>query len=152
MSYQHNLQEIINKKETDNSVLMKFKDATIAFLKQENLIANSNLSYDDNEDRITDFIGYYIRNTLTKKDIDCIICDYGISKAMKLFHDYHKIGLDSADIEICEILTIEDYGIEREIVELIINDEIGHNNNWRIEGDGRYNTYAQIQSTLIHNI
>jgi hypothetical protein len=141
--------DAIIKKEEDENVLIKFKDMTIAFIKEKEITVTENISYnnEENEKKIDDFIFNYIRN-LTKKQMNSIICDYGISKGLKLFHNYHKIGLDDPDIEICEILNTEDYGIEKEIVELIIKNEIGYHTNWRTDGDGRLNTIIEYENAI----
>jgi len=137
-----------NAAENRFSLLLKFKTAVLAFCEENKVTISAGLSDDEDDGFIADFVNQYIRKTLTPKQLDTIICDYGISKSMKLFHDYQKIGLNSPDIEICEILSMEDYGIEKEIVELIINDEIGYRINWRTEGDGKLNTATDYEAAL----
>lgn len=131
--------QILMSLDATENVLQKFKDAVLVFCEKNDITILANLVTDDDDNRITIFVSDYIKKTLTKKQIDSIICDYGISKSMKLFHDFQKIGLNSPDTEICDILSMEDYGIEKEIVELIINDEIGYRTDWRTTGDGALN-------------
>jgi hypothetical protein len=126
------------------SVLMKHKSIISEVIAELGLTIIEDISDNEDSEKIRDIISDYIRRILTKKDIDAIICEYGISKAMKLFHDYQKIGLDSPHIEICEILAMEDYGIENEIVELIIKDAIGFENSWRTTGHGKPTTPEEV--------
>jgi hypothetical protein len=49
---------------------------------------------------------------------------------MKLFHDFKKIELNLPNIEIYEILAIEDYDLENELVKLILNKEFGIDTSW----------------------
>lgn len=148
----HEIEKYVTEKESTTNVLNKFKDAVMAFCEEKKISISPNLSDDADDDLINDFVGDYIRKTLVPKQLDSIISDYGISKSMKLFHDFHKIGLDSPDVEICEILSIEDYGLEREIVELIINEEIGYNIDWRTNGDGRLNTVTEYEAVLTAHV
>ena len=138
------------KKEENVNVLGKFKDATIDFFNKNKIAITPSIQDISEEHYITicDFINDYI-NSLTKKQIDTIICNYGISNGMKLLHDYHKIGLDTPDIGICDIISTIDNGIEKEIVELILYDEIGYNINWRTEGTGKLNTYIEFEDAMI---
>jgi hypothetical protein len=138
------------KKEENVNVLGKFKDDTIDFFNKNKIAITPSIQDISEEHYITicDFIKDYI-NSLTKKQIDNIICHYGISNGMKLLHDYHKIGADTPDIGICEIISTIDYGFEKEIVELILYDEIGYNINWRTEGTGKLNTYIEFEDAMI---
>lgn len=126
------------------SVIAKHTQIITGIINDKGLTIMSSLSDNEDSEQIQDIIDHYIRKLLTKKEIDAFICEYGISKAMKLFHDFQKIGLNSPHIEICEILATEDYGIENEIVELIIKDAIGFENTWRTKGDGKATTQEEI--------
>ena len=133
-------------KEYDPSIsaLMKHKSIISEVIAELGLTIIEDISDNEDSEKIRDIISDYIRRVLTIKEIDTIICEYGISKAIKLFHDYQKIGLDSPHIEICEIIATEDYGLENEIVELILNDAIGFENSWRTTGHGKATTQEEI--------
>jgi len=126
-----------NEYEPKSEVILKHKLIVSGIIVDTGFTIMKDLSDNEDSRQIQDIIDNYIRNSLTKKEIDEIICKYGISKAMKLFHDFQKIGLNSPHIEICEILAKEDYGLEKEIVELIIKDAIGFETSWRTTGDGK---------------
>jgi len=126
------------------SVLEKFKNVVIDFLAKEKIVVSQSI-YNTNE-IIDNMIRNYIK-CLTKKEIDSIVCEYGISKAMKLLHDYNKICLDKHDTFICHNIANK-HNIEESIVELIINDEIGYKINWRFEGNGRFNTIQEIEDAV----
>jgi hypothetical protein len=48
---------------------------------------------------------------MTYKDVDTIICEYGIAKAMRLFNDYRIIGMGDEDIS--DFLASDDNYLER---------------------------------------
>ena len=52
-------------------------------------------------------------------------------KGFQLFYDYHRFCLGDSYKDICEYFEISDYGINDSIIQLIINEEIGFENNWR---------------------
>lgn len=126
------------------SVIAKHTQTIMGLINDKGLTIMSDISDNEDSEQIQDIISDYIKKVLTKKERDAFICEYGISKAMKLFHDFQKIGLNSPHIEICEILAMEDYGIENEIVEIIIKDAIGFENNWRTNGDGKPTTQEEV--------
>jgi hypothetical protein len=134
--------------DNEQSLIAKHTATIISLIKDKGLTIFKDLSDEEDSVGIRDIISNYIRKTLTKNGIDAIICEYGISKAMKLFHDFQKIGLNSPYLEICEILADEDYGIEREIIELIFNDAIGFECTWRSNGDGKVTTQEEIITAL----
>jgi len=134
--------------EPNTSVIAKHTRAIGDLISDKGLEIVEGLIDNENSQQIQDIISHYIRKVLTKKEIDVFICEYGISKAMKLFHDYQKIGLNSPHIEICDILSMEDYGLEEEIVDLIIKDAIGFESNWRTTGDGKPTTQEELVATL----
>jgi len=115
---------------------MKHVSTIHGLIFEKGLTIMEELSDNEDSEEIQDIISNYIRRIITKKDTDAIICEYGIAKSMKLFNDFHITGMGEPWEEICEILTMEDYGLEKEIVELILKDEIGFETNWRITGDG----------------
>jgi len=130
------------------SALTKHKSIVSGVISDSGLTIMNDLSDNEDSEKIQEIISNYIRRVLSKKEMDAIICDYGISKAMKLFHDFQKIGLNSPHIEICEILSMEDYGLENELVELILKEEIGFENSWRTTGDGVKTTEEELVATL----
>jgi len=130
------------------SALKKHTSIVAGVIFDSGLTIMNDLSDNEDSEKIQEIISDYIRRVLTKKELDAIICDYGISKAMKLFHDFQKIGLNSPHIEICEILAMDDYGLENELVELIIKEEIGFETNWRISGDGLQTTQEELVATI----
>ena len=82
------------------------------------------------------FIYEYIKN-LTDKQVDDVICEYSISKAITLFYSFHKIGMGFSDEEICELLKhCEKYLVVNEMVQLIFKDEVGFDNDWRDNDKG----------------
>lgn len=87
----------------------------------------------ENAIKIDTFFHTYIYKTLNQKQIDAILCNYGIVKALNLFHDFHRIGLGDSAEDICEFL--EDtgyYSVDREMVELIFQDAVGYHSDWRL--------------------
>jgi len=112
---------------------MKHVSTIHGLISDKGLIIMEELSDNDDSDEIQDIITNYIRRIITKKEMDAIICDYGIAKAMKLFHDFHCIGLNDSLEEISDILTMENYGLEKEIVELILKEEIGFETMWKTQ-------------------
>jgi hypothetical protein len=130
--------------EPSTSVIAKHTLTITGLIRDKGLTIMADLSDNEDSEQIQDIISNYIRKVITKKEIGTFICEYGISNSMKLFHDFQKIGLNSSHIEICEILAMEDYGLEKEIVELIIKDAIGFESNWRITGDGKQITQEEI--------
>mgnify|MGYP001060111240 CR=1 FL=1 len=137
------------------SVINKHTQTIAGLISDKGLTIMPDLSDNEDSEQIQDIISNYIRMNMTKKDINAFICEYGISNSMKLFHDFQKIGLNSPYIEICEILATEDYGLEKEIVELIIKDSIGFESNWRITGDGVVKTINQediVEAFKAHSI
>jgi hypothetical protein len=79
-----------------------------------------------------DFIIYNDIKKLNQEERDTIICNYGMSKAIKLIHKSYKIGLGDSPQEICEYLEYSsDISIEQDMIEHIIKDEIKFVNIWR---------------------
>lgn len=118
----------INK--PNESILMNHVSTVYGLIQDNGLVIMSEISDNDDSEKIQDIISNYIRKIIRKKDADAIICEYGISKSMKLFNDFHKICLEDSCEEITEILNTDDYGLEKEIVELILKEEIGFETNW----------------------
>jgi len=69
---------------------------------------------------------------LSHQEKDRILCEYGIMKAIMLFHDYRKNGLGDNAEEICEFMEDDNFGMIDGMIELILKDEIPYDNNWRI--------------------
>ena len=118
------------------SVLTLHVSTVKGLIEEKGLTIMEELSDNEDNEQIQDIISNYTRRIITKKDINAVVCEYGISKAMKLFNDYHLIGMGDSCEEISDILSMEDYGLEKEIVDLILKEEIGFETNWRITGDG----------------
>ncbi len=112
------------------STLMNHVSTVYGLIQDNGLVIMSEVSDNDDSEKIQDIISNYIRKIIRKKDSDAIICEYGISKAMKLFNDFHGLYLGDSSEEISEILNTDDYGLEKEIVELILKQEIGFETDW----------------------
>jgi hypothetical protein len=121
--------------EEKNKVIGKFKTDVLAMITEKNLRV-STICENDNHDSeiIDDFIYKYIKN-LSQKDKDSILCDYGIMKAIVLFHDHLRIGCGDSAEEICEFFEDEKYGMYESMIKLIICDEINFQNDWRNNGN-----------------
>ena len=72
---------------------------------------------------------------LSNQQKDRILCEYGIMKAIMLFHDFRKIGLGDSAREICEFMEDDKYGMVDDMITLILKDEIPYDNNWRVNAD-----------------
>ena len=81
--------------------------------------------------QIDEFFHTYIYKTLQQEQVDAIICKYGITKALALLHDFHRIGLGDSDEEICEIIENPDLNADREMVGLIFQDAVEYHSDWR---------------------
>ena len=91
----------------------------------------TNIHNDKTEDLIENFITTYIYTNMTQEEVNSILCQYGIAKAMALFHDFHVIGMRCTRRDVCEY--IEDPSLKTDycMVELIFLDAVGFHNNWR---------------------
>jgi len=124
----------------NNNIIKKMKEEILDMITKNNFTISKNILNEENEeedcvedcdcDNINIIILSYIKN-LTEKQKDNIICEYGMMKGFQLFYDYHRICLGDSYQDICECFEISDYGINDSIIQLIINDEIGFENNWR---------------------
>lgn len=112
----------------NNNIIKKMKEEILDMITISKNILNE--EEDCDHENINIIILSYIRN-LTEKQKDNIICEYGMMKGFQLFYDYHRICLGDSYQDICECFEISDYGINNSIIQLIINDEIGFENNWR---------------------
>ena len=75
----------------------------------------------DMEDEVIDWIRDYIKN-LSQNQINVILCDYGINKALKLMYDISKKFEMGDDEDFCEKLLSNPS--DTQMVELIFRDEI----------------------------
>ena len=82
----------------------------------------------DSFEEVQDWIGDYI-SSLNQAQINSILCDYGINKALMRFHDWYTIGLGDTADDICEEIKMN-HG-EENMVQLILNDAVNFNSNWR---------------------
>jgi hypothetical protein len=82
----------------------------------------------DSFEEVQDWIGDYI-SSLNQAQINSILCDYGINKALLLFHDWYTIGLGDTADDICEEIKMNHS--EENMVQLILNDAVNFNSNWR---------------------
>jgi hypothetical protein len=117
------------------SVLASHVSTINGLIEEKGLTIMEDLSDNEDSEEIQDIITNYIRRIITKKDINSIICEYGISKSMKLFNDFHRIGMGDSCKEISDILSTNDYSLEKEVVDLILKEEIGFETNWRTTSD-----------------
>ena len=82
---------------------------------------------DKREDEVHHWIYNYINN-LSQNQINVILCDYGINKALKLIYNYHTIGMGDSDAEFCEELLFDPS--DRQMVDLILKDEAKFMSEW----------------------
>jgi hypothetical protein len=80
---------------------------------------NAELCLDLRADTVHDWIYNYIKN-LSQNQINSILCDYGINKALQLKYDYH-IGMGDSNTDFCEELLLNP--ADKEMVELIFLNE-----------------------------
>lgn len=77
------------------------------------------------------FIANYI-NSLKQSQVEKIIHEYGFLKSITIWYQYYKVGLGETDENICcDIANCEAMMIDREIVQLILQDAVKFNNDWR---------------------
>ena len=81
---------------------------------------------EDNE--VHDWIYSYINN-LSQNQVNVILCDYGINKAIKLVYDFHTNGMGDSDAEFCEEFLFNPPDIQ--MVDLILKDEAKFMSDWR---------------------
>jgi hypothetical protein len=89
---------------------------------------NAEVCVDDREDEVHDWIADYIK-ILSQNQVNAILCDYGINKALKLVYDFHTIGLGDGDADFCEELLLNPS--DRQMVELIFKDEAKFMSDWK---------------------
>lgn len=70
-------------------------------------------------DKVRHWIYNYIKN-LSQNQINSILCDYGINKALQLKYDYH-MGMCDSNTEFCEELLLNP--ADQEMVECIFLNE-----------------------------
>ena len=101
---------------------------------KENVLADIS---DDNLESYYDIEFVICRNimNLSHEEKDRIICEYGIMKAIMLFHDFRKNGLGDDAREICEFMEDDKFGMIDDMIALILKDEIPYDNNWRINAN-----------------
>jgi hypothetical protein len=117
--------------DTKNKEIGKFKKEILTMITNKNLKISEYICDDDTDaEIIQDFIFNYCKK-ISLEQKNTIICDYGMLKGMKLFYDFHRLGLGDSYEEICEYFELDDYMINDIIIELIIKDEIGFHSNWR---------------------
>jgi hypothetical protein len=90
---------------------------------------NAQVCVDDKEDEVHDWICDYMNN-LSQNQINVILCDYGINKALKQIYDFHTIGMGDSDADFCEELLINPS--DRQMVELIFKGEAKFMSGWKI--------------------
>lgn len=123
------------------SLIDKYNDETIIFQRKFNEFCDKNninkqldhsiIRNDATELKIDGFIRNYIYNTLTQEQVNAILCKYGLTKAIALFHDFHVIGMNCSAIHVCEYLADPDLKSDYYMVELIFLDVVGFHSNWR---------------------
>jgi hypothetical protein len=114
-------------------ILNKFKKDILDMIFENELTINTAIddnSNQENDEKIKKFINKYIKDTLTKKEKNIILINYGFSRAIKLYHDFQKVAINSSNDQICYNLSTDDNGIDDEIIEIIINVEIGFHTDW----------------------
>ena len=112
-----------------------FKEEYRKYIEELNCVGvNFSISVEECENslKIDRFFHTYIYKKLQQKQVDAILCNYGIAKALTLFHDFHRIGLGDSAQEICEFLEeTYCYSVDREMVELIFQDAVEYHSDWR---------------------
>jgi hypothetical protein len=126
----------IVKNDREENCLIHAKKNIITIINEQDLtispcINRESLDIVLNDEAVNDIITNYVFKILTQNQINNIIIKYGINKAIVLLHDWHSIGLGDSSQEICEEITDRVYIADRNIVEIIIKDEIGFHCNWR---------------------
>ena len=126
----------IVKNDREENFLIRAKKNIITIINEQNLTIspyNNRESLETvlNDETVNDIITYYVLKILTQNQINNIIINYGINKAIVLLHDWHSIGLGDSSREICEEITDREYIADRNMVEIIIKEEIGFHCNWR---------------------
>ena len=82
-------------------------------------------------EEVEDWIGNYI-SSLKQTQINSILCNYGINKALLLLRDFHTIGMGDTMDDVYE--EIEMCNIEENMTKLILKDEVNFNSNWKHNG------------------
>ena len=90
---------------------------------------NAGVLEDDKEDDVHHWISDYLKN-LTQNQVNSILCQYGINKAIKLIYDFHIIGLGDKDAEFCEELLWNPSDMQ--MVELIFKEEAEFMSDWKL--------------------
>ena len=99
--------------------------------KISNLMQYSIIRNNKHEAIIDQFIMTYIYKSLSQEQVNAIICQYGITKAMALLHDFHIIGMKCSHVDVCEYIMDPELKSEYLMVELIFLDAVEFHNNWR---------------------
>lgn len=92
----------------------------------------NNLEFDSAFEDMEDWIGDYV-SSLKQRQINSILCDYGINKALLLLHDFHKIGMGDTADDICEVIEI--CQTEETMVQLVLSDAVNFHTIWRRNSD-----------------
>lgn len=85
-------------------------------------------AFEEMEDWIVDYT-----SSLKQRQINSILCDYGINKALILLRDFHIIGLGDTADDICEV--IEMHQTEQNMAQLILKDAVNFHTIWRKNND-----------------
>ena len=106
-------------------VTIQNRDEVAFFKIKYDKFAKDNKATDEEVD---DWIYNYIKN-LSQNQVNAVMCNYGINKAVKLMYDFHKIGMGDSDAEFCEELM--HHPADRYMVDLIFKDEVKFMSDWR---------------------
>jgi|SaaInlV_125m_DNA_1040241.scaffolds.fasta_scaffold06428_6 hypothetical protein len=116
--------------EPDISALKRHALIIRGIINDQGLAIKNQFNFYEDFDVIDRVIIDYSLKTMTNRDIQTIICEYGIAKAMKLFSNYRIFDMGYNDIS--EFLAADNNNIEREIIYIIMKEEIGFQTDWRI--------------------
>jgi hypothetical protein len=109
-----------------------FKTKYTMFIKSKGYDAldftKASVLLDDKADEVHDWIVDYTYN-LSQNQINAILFDYGINKALKLMYDFHKIGMGDDDAGFCEELVVN--SADRDMVDLIFKDKVEFMSGWK---------------------
>ena len=91
--------------------------------KINNLMKYTIIHNDKTEDIIDTYINRYICN-LTQHQVNNILCEYGIAKAIALFHDFHVIGMNCSKSHVCDYFEDPSLKTDYHMIELIFLDVV----------------------------
>ena len=125
-----NKDEIAIFQDKYNSFLKKCGYSKIDF---QNIPEDDDKEYDEKHSNVNDWIWEYVYDIIDQKQIDAIICSYGINNALSLLYRFNKNGLgNNADkISIENLDNAHEMETDRVMVELILSETVNFNLDWK---------------------